>query len=186
MRVLFYGLLTLVCLALAGLTFVMIAGPSDLLARSTRGRRQGPDGRDLAINGATSFKVYPNLGLAMEDVTLSDPPDMGAAPFLRIARLEVAVPFRALLRQKLAVERVVLKGAVVDLRIDATGRRNWDFALARCRTGPDEQPAASRASHSLASADGGASVLRMAAVTNAERLAGPVPVGRRWPSRTSG
>lgn len=173
MRVLFYAVLVLLCLLLAGITFLFVAGPSDLLRDQLVDAVKARTGRDLAINGATSFTLYPSPGLAMDDVTLSDPPAMGAAPFARIARLEMSVPFRSLLRQKLAVERVVLKGAVVDLRIDATGRRNWDFASLL----PDRPASARRAAVvpriRLASADHSASVLQIADATAAEPVASP-------------
>lgn len=168
MRVFFYGLLTLVCLTLAGLTFVIVLGPSDLLRDQLVDAVKARTGRDLAINGATSFTFYPNTGLAIDDVTLSDPPAMGTGAFLRVARLEVTIPVRALIRQKLAVERVVLKGAVVDLRIDAAGRRNWDFAAAMPDRPAPNRRAAAVAPIRLASADGGVSFARLADATKAE------------------
>jgi AsmA protein len=168
MRVLFYGLLALVCLVLAGLTFVVIAGPSDLLRDQLTDAVKARTGRDLAINGAASFTFYPNPGLAMDDVTLSDPPEMGRAPFARIARMEMTVPFSALVRRKLAVERVVLKGAVVDLRIDAAGRRNWDFAAAMPDGPAPNRRAATVSPIHLASTGGGVSLARLADATKAE------------------
>jgi AsmA protein len=175
MRILSYVVLALVCLVLAGATFLFIAGPSDVLRDQLADVVKARTGRDLAINGATSFTFFPSPGLALDDVTLSDPPGMGAAPFVRIARLEVATPFRALILQKLTVERLVLKGAVVDLRVDAAGRRNWDFAALPIVPRDGQRRAASDGPIRLASADGGAAVLRLADVTASVPIAsGPV------------
>ena len=168
MKVLFYAVLVLLCLLLAGITFIFVAGPSDLLRDQLVDAVKARTGRDLAINGATSFTVYPNPGLAMDDVTLSDPPAMGAAPFVRVARLEMIVPFRSLLRQKLAVERVVLKGAVIDLRIDAAGRRNWDFTSLPLDRFPSRKHAAVAEPVRWASIGGGLPALHLAAATSAE------------------
>ena len=133
MRYLFYGLLTLVCLAVAGLTFIFVAGPTDLLRDQLVDAVNARTGRDLTVAGSSSLSIYPQPGLILHDVTLSDPPAMGAAPFVRIARLEIEMPFSALMRQQLVVRKVVLHGAVVDLRADAAGRRNWEFAAANLK-----------------------------------------------------
>ena len=128
-KVLLTFVLTVVCAALAGVTFLVVAGPSDLLRDQLVQTVKEQTGRDLAINGGTSFTVFPRLGVALRDTTISDPPEMGDAPFVRIASLELAMPLGALLRRELAIDHLVLKGAIFDLREDTRGHRNWEIGL---------------------------------------------------------
>jgi AsmA protein len=162
MRVLFYALLTLFCLLLAGMTFVFVVGPSDILREQLADAVKAHTGRDLTIGGTTSFTIYPRPGIAIDGVTLSEPPAMGSAPFVRIARLELAVPFQTLLRQRLTFERIVLKGAIFDLRIDAAGRRNWDFEALPPGPAAGHKRAAPTGPVRVASADGGVGLLHLA------------------------
>ncbi len=85
-------------------------------------------GRELVIAGRTSLSFYPALGVSMGDVTLSAPPGMNGAPFIRMRRLDVTVPLRPLLQWQVAVDQLILTDPVFELRIDPRGRRNWDFA----------------------------------------------------------
>ena len=72
----------------------------------------------------------------MGDVTLSQPPGMTGAPTARMQQLEAVVPVWPLLSRQVTVERLVLQRPVIELRIDAQGRRSWDFAAADDAPGP--------------------------------------------------
>lgn len=85
-------------------------------------------GRDLVIAGRTSLTLFPSLGITMGDVTLSSPRGMGGPAFVKMKQLDIRVPVLPLLSRKVSVERLVLSEPVFELRIDARGRRSWDFA----------------------------------------------------------
>ena len=44
-------------------------------------------GRKLIIAGDTSFKFYPDIGVSLNDISLSNPPRMTGAPLVKMAAL---------------------------------------------------------------------------------------------------
>ena len=83
------------------------------------------------IAGPASFTFRPSLGVKLRDVSLAAPPGMEGEPTLRAASLEARVRLLPLLQRQVTVERIVLHEPVLDWRIDADGRRNWERAEAR-------------------------------------------------------
>ncbi|MEO0619952.1 MAG: AsmA family protein [Pseudomonadota bacterium] len=130
MKILGYALLGIVCLLLAGVTFLFIAAPVDLLRDQAIAAVKRETGRTLEIRGATSLAFYPSLGVTLNDVALSAPPEMARAetPFLQVRALTLAMPLKALLQRELQIDAFVLDQPVIDLSVDAAGRRTWDFA----------------------------------------------------------
>lgn len=133
MRVLGYILLTLVCLVLSVGTFLFIAAPVEIIRDQIVATVKRETGRDLVIRGRTSFAVYPNLGVSLSDVELSPPPGMAGDPFLRMASLKIAMPLLALLERKVSIDEFVLERPEINLRVDAGGRRSWDFSFSKDR-----------------------------------------------------
>jgi AsmA protein len=128
-----YAALGLACLMLALATFILVAAPldgvRDRLAEDIKART----GRDFAVSGGTSLNLLPRLAVSFADVSLSAPPGMGGEPILRAKSLEAEVGFLSLLSQRPAIRRLVLSRPVIELRVDAQGRRNWDFAALEVR-----------------------------------------------------
>lgn len=152
----YYVLLGLGCVAVSLLTFLAVAGPSDYVRDKIIEAIRSQTGREVAVQGGSSFKFFPNFGVSLSDVVVSQPAGMSASrdhqPFLNVATIDIAVPLLPLLRRQVKVERLVLKRPVLELRVDAQGRRNWDF-------GPPGQ---------RASLTGGTPV-QVAAMTNGQR-----------------
>lgn len=99
-------------------------------------------GRDLAIRGGTSLKFYPSLGIVLKDVTLSGPPGMAGGPTVKASALDVSIRLAALLSRQVEVERLLVRDADIDLRIDKAGRRSWETALTEPETRPIRYAAA--------------------------------------------
>lgn len=119
------GLGVLVAASIAALVlFAPVGLIRDQLVREVKART----GRELVITGRTSLSVYPSLGVSMGEVSLSSPAGMGGAPLVRMRRLEASVKTMPLLRRQIEIERVVLTDPTFELRVDARGRRSWDFA----------------------------------------------------------
>lgn len=141
MRYVLYGLLGLICLLIAGMTFVFVAAPTGYIQdRMVQAVRQAT-GRNLVVAGGTSFTLYPMIGVTLRDVTLSGPPGMEDEDFASMRSLDVAIPLLPLLQRRLAVERFVLVEPVFTLKTDAAGRRSWDFS-----SGADQNEGAASAS----------------------------------------
>ena len=116
------------CLLAATATFLLVAAPVDLVRDRAIELVKARTGRDLVIAGPTSLTYFPRFGVAFSEVSLASPPDMGGPPVLAARKLQVEMPFWSLLSKRVVARRVLLDGAVVELRVDAAGRRSWDFA----------------------------------------------------------
>jgi AsmA protein len=128
---LIYGGIGLLAIAVAAITFVVIAPPTDLIRREIVAQVKSATGRDLSIAGGASFTFFPTLGVRARDVTLSAPPAMGGEPLLTAASVDVGVRLLPLLGQDIVVDRLVLHRPVFALRVDAQGRKSWDMAAAQ-------------------------------------------------------
>lgn len=135
MKIVGYSLLALFCLIVAGVTFLFIAAPVDIIRDQMVAAVKRETGRDLVIRGETAFSFYPNLGVTLEDVTLSPPPGMKGAPLLEAASLKLDMPVMALLQRRVVVNQFVLNGPIIDLRVDKNGRESWSFAKFDARAG---------------------------------------------------
>jgi AsmA protein len=123
-----YGGIGVLVLAVAAVTFVVMAPPTDLIRREIVAQVKDATGRELTIAGGASFTFFPTLGVRASEVSLSAPPDMGGDPFLTAKSIDVGVRLLPLLRQEIVVDRLVLHEPVFALRVDAQGRKSWDMA----------------------------------------------------------
>ena len=126
-----YALLALVSLVLAGGTFLLVASPADLIRDRLIAEVQSRTGRDLAVKGGASLALFPSFGVAMRDVELSAPPGTVSPPTLRAQTVTIHVAWWALMEGRVAVRALTLVRPVLDLRVDADGRRNWDLPPSR-------------------------------------------------------
>ena len=81
-------------------------------------------GRTLTMDGKIGLTFFPKLGAAVDKVTLSEP--NGTRAFARVEEARVAVAILPLIRKQVVVDRVTLKGLVVDLVRYKDGRTNFD------------------------------------------------------------
>lgn len=81
-------------------------------------------GRTLAIDGKVRLAFFPKLGADIGQVTLSEP--NGSGLFARVEGARVAVAVWPLLRKRVIVDRVTLKGVTADLVRYKDGRTNVD------------------------------------------------------------
>ena len=125
-----YAGLALGCLVVGAVTFLLVAAPVDLVRDRLVQQVKSQTGRDLAVSGATSLVFFPRLAISLADVSFSAPPDMGGAPILVARKVDAEVGLKSLFTRQAAIKRLVLSRPVIELRVDAQGRRSWDFALA--------------------------------------------------------
>jgi uncharacterized protein involved in outer membrane biogenesis len=84
-------------------------------------------GRDVAISGPISARLFPWPRLVMQDVSIGNPKDFDAAPVLNAKSVEVELALAGLFSGEIRVESVSLDGPVVNLTRLADGRGNWVF-----------------------------------------------------------
>ena len=112
----------------AALAVILVAPPTEAIRNELVAQVKSSTGRDLSIKGDAGLTFFPALGFTMGDVSLSAPPAMGGAPFVRMKRLTVQVKLLPLLSQKVAIDSFILDEPVIDLRVDKQGQKSWDFA----------------------------------------------------------
>jgi AsmA protein len=123
-----YSALGAACTLLAVVTFLSLVAPVDVIREQIVRDFKAQTGRDLVIAGPVSLSFFPRVGAVLRDVSLSGPPRMPGTPLMRAHSIRADVRGMALLSGKVSVQRLVLNRPVFNLRVDAQGRRNWDFA----------------------------------------------------------
>jgi AsmA protein len=143
-----YAALGLGCVLLAMATFIFVAAPIDGVRDRLVQDIKARTGRDFVVSGPTSLTLFPRLAVAFAHVSLSAPPGMRGEPTLKAQTLVAEVGLLSLLSQNAAIRRLVVTRPIIELRVDAQGRRSWDFAaaeagrvrLAQAATGPSGPP----------------------------------------------
>ena len=159
MRFLFRLIVLIVVVVMLGAAAVAFLVPTDYIRDQIVSLVEQQTGRMLAVKGETSFSLYPNIGVNMGDVTLSNPPGMEAGSTLQIAALNLNLKLLPLIGGQVEVDRFVLTRPVFNLQIDRAGRRNWDLE----RRADLDAPARRTALHGRAiraQAGGGASMFQ--------------------------
>ncbi|MFM1814723.1 MAG: hypothetical protein RLZ98_1418 [Pseudomonadota bacterium] len=131
-----WGALRITLAALAGavvllavaIALLLMFAPTGFIKDQLVAQVKAKTGRDLVVGGPTSLSLFPNVSVTMDDVSVSPPPGMTGSPTIRMHRLQADVPLLPLIRRQLQIDRLVLTKPVIDLKIDKSGRRSWDFA----------------------------------------------------------
>ncbi|MFM9938910.1 MAG: AsmA family protein [Hyphomicrobiaceae bacterium] len=124
-----YSLIGLVAIVGTAVAAVVLLPPTEMIRNHVIAEVKAKTGRDLAV-GSARLTLVPSLGVNLKHVTLSAPPGMAGEPLLTARSVEVNVALLPLITREVQVERMVLVEPVVTLRVDASGRRSWDFAEA--------------------------------------------------------
>ncbi len=122
-----FALLGVVLIGAAGVGYLVVSPPVELIRSEVIAQVKAKTGRDLKIGGPTRFTVYPSIGVSMANVELSPPPGMSGRPLATMASLDINVGLWPLLSRRIEVERLVLREPVIELRTDAAGRKSWDM-----------------------------------------------------------
>ena len=87
----------------------------------------------LQINGDMGWQLWPALAIEINDVqaTSVKAPEQAIA---RLGRASLRLAIAPLFRGEVAVDHVIIDGAIIDLVVDQQGRGNWEALL------PGEQP----------------------------------------------
>lgn len=127
LRGLLYFLLLILIVVGAGVGYLIINPPSDLIRETIARQVKEKTGRDLIVAGPAAFSFYPGLGVTLRDVSLSGPPG-SQGTLVTMAALDVNIKTMPLINRNVEVRRIVARQPVFDLRVDKGGRKNWSFA----------------------------------------------------------
>ncbi len=94
-------------------------------------------GRDFSIDGDIGLTLYPWIGLKLEKTTLGNASGCSDRAFAWLAQLNVKVIVLALLKKRIEINKVQLKGLQLSLEVDKNGNNNWsNLAQAGSATAP--------------------------------------------------
>lgn len=109
---------------------------TDLLQEKVRAQT----GRDLAFSGA-HFSFWPNIGIELRQVTLSNAPWSQQKSMVSLGKAEVELELLPLLHHHIIVRKFILDQPVIYLETSAEGQRNWDFSQAAAAPAQDNNAA---------------------------------------------
>ena len=127
LRGLMYVFLLVLIVIGAGIGYLIINPPSDLIRETLARQVKEKTGRDLIVAGPAAFSFYPGLGVTLRDVSLSGPPG-AKGNLITMAALDVNIKTMPLLNRNVEVRRIIARQPVFDLRVDKGGKKNWSFA----------------------------------------------------------
>lgn len=113
-------------LAILGMVAIPFFVSEDLIRDRAISLVKEKTGRTLAIAGKTSFAIFPNVGVEMENVSISNPPGMEEGETLRMKALNLNLKLMPLFSKRVEIDRFVLDQPVFSLVVDSQGRKNWD------------------------------------------------------------
>ena len=95
-------------------------------------------GRTITLNGDISWKIYPNLGVTIKDVSLSNPTGFTDANFMTLNSADVSVGLIPLLSKHIVIKTLAIDGLNLAL-IQKNGVNNWTFSAPQtASTGTNE------------------------------------------------
>ncbi|QBQ56264.1 AsmA family protein [Nitrosococcus wardiae] len=130
----FLVIILLIVIAAAVLPFII--DPNDFKPQITAQVKK-VTGRELTLGGDIDLSLFPWLGVALKDVSLSNPPSFEKASFAKAADMEVRVKLLPLLEKRVVMDTVVLRDLDLNLARNAQGKTNWEDLLAEK---PQEAP----------------------------------------------
>jgi len=112
-------------LVLAGLLLPLIYDKEDLKAAIAKEVHK-QTGRELRIEGALDFSVFPWLAVEVSDLSLGNAPGFGEEPQAKIASARAGVALLPLLQKQISIDEVTLDGLQLALTVNQQGQNNWD------------------------------------------------------------
>jgi AsmA protein len=112
-------------LVLAAVVLPLVYDKQDL-KQAIAGEVGKQTGRELRIDGALQFSVFPWLAVEVGDLSLSDATGFGDQPMAHIGKARVGVALLPLFSKQLVADEITLDGVQLFLAVDGRGRNNWD------------------------------------------------------------
>jgi AsmA protein len=121
------ALVTLVLLLLAIPLFIS----AETLKKEFTAQATKATGRTVDIKGKASLKLFPNIEVSLEDVTIGNPAGFKSPYLIHAKTLATGASLKPLLAGNLNVTGITLHGADIQLEQTSAGAKNWEFAKAK-------------------------------------------------------
>ncbi|HLX54388.1 MAG TPA: AsmA family protein, partial [Aquella sp.] len=120
------SLLSLVVLIIIGaVALVTFVNPNTFKPLITKAVYESTD-RKLAIDGDISWKLWPNIGLQIEKLSLSNPEGYTPTNMLNVSKAILSVELIPLLEHNVIIDNIIIDGLNVGL-IKKGASNNWTF-----------------------------------------------------------
>ena len=83
-------------------------------------------GYSVNIRGNIALSVFPWIGVQVNDVEVENPPGYKGKTLARVARVDISAKLFALLRSKLEMKHITVRGLTLNLQRNRAGRANWE------------------------------------------------------------
>ncbi len=130
LRVSLLGIFAIVVI-LMGLAYTMV--DSRKVANLAAKVVEQKTGRTLTLNGSISLNLLPRLSVIAEDVTLGNASWATDPLMAKADQVAFSLEWLPLLRQQIAIDKVMLSGVTLNLQIAPVGQKvsgNWDLSTA--------------------------------------------------------
>lgn len=125
-KFLFITIITLILIIISGITLlVTIVNPNRFKPIITSSV-ENATGRQLNLDGNISWTIYPNLGIKIENISLSNPKEFADTKFLQLKSANIAVELMPLIDHKIIFNALDINGLNVAL-IQKGKINNWTF-----------------------------------------------------------
>ncbi|GEM_PF-1724577 len=120
-------LFALIILVAAGAIFMV---PKDRIISEVQSAFKAETGRDLNFSDDVDLSFYPNIGVVLHDVSLSNAEWSDQTEMARIGSADVLLELMPLLQREVVVKRFVLNEPEILLQVNKDNVGNWEFARA--------------------------------------------------------
>ena len=117
----FMVLLVVVVLAVGALFLI----PAERIAALATDQISAATGRDVSVNGDVRPRVWPSLGVELQNIEIGNPDWVNEGPLIMAEALAIRVPWTTIFSGQVAVEELTLVSPRVTLVRAADGRVSW-------------------------------------------------------------
>ncbi|MDA1107686.1 MAG: AsmA family protein [Proteobacteria bacterium] len=145
------GIVLLVIVA-ASIALPLFFNPNDFKPQIAQLVRE-KTGRELTLPGNITLSVFPWLGVKTGALALGNAPGFGKQPFVGAEAAEVRVKLLPLLRKEVRLDTVSLRGLVLNLSRDKSGKTNWADLISKNEKTEAKNPLANLAALAIGGVD---------------------------------
>lgn len=102
--------------------------PLDSVKKIATDKVKEATGRDLIIAGDIKASMWPNIGVKLQQVSLSNPEGYSTRNMAEIGDLTVEVALMPLLHGEVKINQFIIDKPIINLEVDKKGAANWEFA----------------------------------------------------------
>lgn len=106
-------------------------------------------GRQININGAIHWTVFPTLSLKLNDVTITNPQGFATPNLAHIQNIRLSLEILPLLHKKIDVDAIALDGANISLINTTNNQNNWQLNKPATQIAEPATPTATNSQQTL-------------------------------------